>query len=111
MEQNQASQYVALYGGRFPAYTLNNLYSQLERMNTAEASICMAQTKDPIMVLLISIFVGSFGIDRLYVSDTVLGILKLITCGGLGIWTVIDWFLIMGVTKDKNYATFSRVCG
>ena len=69
----------------------------------------MAQTKDHIVVLLISIFLGQFGIDRFFVGDTMMGVLKLITCGGCGIWTIIDWFLIMGVTKDKNYARFNGI--
>ena len=69
----------------------------------------MAQSKDPTIVLLISIFLGQFGIDRFFVGDTMMGVLKLITCGGCGIWTIIDWFLIMGVTKDKNYARFNGI--
>lgn len=28
--------------------------------------------------------------------------LKLITCGGCGIWWLIDLFLIMGATREKN---------
>lgn len=28
--------------------------------------------------------------------------LKLITCGGFGIWWLIDLFLIMGATREKN---------
>ena len=31
-----------------------------------------------------------------------LGILKLLTCGGLGVWWLIDLFLIMDKTKEKN---------
>lgn len=69
----------------------------------------LAQSKDPTIVLLISIFLGQFGIDRFFVGDTMMGVLKLITCGGCGIWTIIDWFLIMGVTKDKNYARFNGI--
>lgn len=75
----------------------------------SEASIRLAQSKDPTIVLLISIFLGQFGIDRFFVGDTMMGVLKLITCGGCGIWTIIDWFLIMGVTKDKNYARFNGI--
>ncbi len=28
---------------------------------------------------------------------------KLITCGGLGIWAIVDWFLISDATRQKNY--------
>ena len=53
--------------------------------------------------LLLSIFLGGLGVDRFYMGYTGLGILKLITCGGCGIWAIIDWFLIMGTTREKNY--------
>lgn len=44
--------------------------------------------------LLLSIFLGSLGIDRFYLGYVGLGILKLITCGGCGIWSLIDIILI-----------------
>ncbi len=61
------------------------------------------QFKDPTITLVISIFAGAYGIDRFYVGDVGLGVAKLLTCGGLGIWAIVDWFLIMGVARDKNY--------
>ena len=63
----------------------------------------MAQFKDPITALIISLLGGGFGIDRFYIGDTSLGILKLITCGGFGIWAIIDLFLIMNATREKNF--------
>lgn len=60
------------------------------------------QLKDPTTSLIVSILGGHFGIDRFLIGDIGLGVGKLLTCGGLGIWTLIDFFLIMGATREKN---------
>ncbi len=60
------------------------------------------QFKDPTTALIISVVAGSIGIDRFFIGDTGLGIGKLLTCGGLGVWALVDWFLIMGATREKN---------
>jgi TM2 domain-containing membrane protein YozV len=60
-----------------------------------------AQGKDWLTALLLSIFLGSLGVDRFYTGHTLLGVLKLITCGGLGIWWLIDVIMIAtGSYKD-----------
>ena len=64
--------------------------------------------KNPQTLLIVSIFLGHFGVDRFMLGETGLGIAKLLTCGGLGIWTIVDWFLIMGKTKESNYQLFMR---
>ena len=46
--------------------------------------------KEWLVGLLLSVFVGSLGVDRFYVGHIGLGIFKLLTCGGLGIWSLID---------------------
>lgn len=60
------------------------------------------QFHDPTMILIVSILAGAIGIDRFIIGDTGLGVGKLLTCGGLGIWTIIDWFLIQDATREKN---------
>ena len=92
---------------------MNNKYlpeSQImfvrERLLAADDSkqglLHAVQFKDPTIALILSLLTGNLGIDRFYIGDTGLGIGKLITCGGLGIWTIIDWFMIMGTTREKN---------
>lgn len=58
--------------------------------------------KDPQTALMLSIFGGPIGIDRIYIGDYLLGVFKTITCGGLLIWAFIDQFLIKHATKKNN---------
>lgn len=46
------------------------------------------------VMLIISIFVGSLGVDRFMMGQVGLGVLKLLTAGGCGIWWLIDVILI-----------------
>ncbi|MDP8904272.1 MAG: TM2 domain-containing protein [Chloroflexota bacterium] len=59
--------------------------------------------KEWIVALLLSFFVGWLGIDRFYLGQPVLGILKLITFGGCYIWYFVDFVLIaMNKVTDSN---------
>lgn len=60
-----------------------------------------ASDKDWKVALLLSIFLGLFGIDRFYLGRLGLGLLKLVTFGGYGVWWVADIVLLArGRMKD-----------
>lgn len=51
-------------------------------------------TKNKLTAILLSIFTGGLGIDRFYLGYTGLGVVKLLTMGGFGIWALIDLIMI-----------------
>ncbi len=103
----------------FPAVRMPEIKQRLTELGPEKASqVLTSGYKDPMIVLILGLVVGGFGVDRFYIGDTSMGVLKLIvflitltiailTCGILFfipyIWPVIDLFFIMDATKEKNY--------
>lgn len=104
MEQQKVDMFIMTNGKFFPEDKVMFIRERLLSLDESKATLLMSmQFKDPMTALIISLFLGCYGVDRFYVGDTGVGIAKLITCGGFGIWAIIDWFLIMGSTREKNY--------
>ena len=57
-----------------------------------------------VLVILSFLGLGILGIDRMYAGQIGLGVLKLLTLGGLGIWAFIDWIfvLINAISKSEQ---------
>ncbi len=63
----------------------------------------MQSSKDWLVTLLLSLFLGTLGIHRFYAGKIGTGILQLITLGGCGVWTLVDIIMIVtGNFKDKD---------
>lgn len=54
----------------------------------------MAKKVNWVLALIMSIIFGNLGVDRFIMGHVGLGILKLVTLGGCGIWWIIDIILI-----------------
>lgn len=78
-----------------------------EKLLSADESkfnlLSTVEFKDPTTILLVSIFLGTLGIDRFMLGETGMGILKLLTCGVCGILTIIDWFTVQKKAKERNF--------
>ncbi|WP_412031772.1 TM2 domain-containing protein [Metamycoplasma buccale] len=60
-------------------------------------------TKSRLVLTLLSFFLGTLGIDRFYSGRWGLGLIKLFTGGGFGIWALVDFILaVCGLQKDAN---------
>lgn len=107
MESNKVDMFMMTNSKFFEAHHLMAVRDRLLQLDDSKwPMIQMMQFKDPTTALLLSVFVGHFGLDRFFIGDTGLGIGKLLTCGGFGVWTIIDWFLIQGATREKNMEMF-----
>ena len=109
MESDKVNHILMMLSSKIPAGSIPSVRTRLENTEVSDSEIMALQTqmKDPLLSILLSIFIGSLGIDRFYIGDVGLGIGKLLTGGGCGIWWLIDIFLIVDATKQKNLELLS----
>jgi len=103
MEAQKVDMFIMSNSKFFESHQINFIRERLLAIDDSKwAMISTLQLKDPTTSLIVSILAGAFGIDRFMIGDTGIGVGKLLTCGGFGIWTIIDWFMIQKATRDKN---------
>lgn len=67
------------------------------------ASVATDGTRSYMTATMLSLFLGALGVDRFYLGNIGLGLGKLFTGGGFGIWHTIDLILIAtGAARDAD---------
>jgi hypothetical protein len=110
MEKQNVDMFLMSKGSCFDSAQTTFIQNKLTELDDSRfGQIIAFDFKNPTILLIVSVFIGSLGIDRFLLGQTGLGVGKLLTLGGCGIWAIIDWFLIMGATKEKNFNDFTRL--
>jgi len=103
MDSQKVDMFIMSNSKFFESHQISPIRDRLLEMDDSKwAMISTVQLKDPTTSLIVSLLAGSLGIDRFIIGDTGKGVGKLLTCGGLGIWAIADWFMIQGATREKN---------
>ncbi|HPH01376.1 MAG TPA: TM2 domain-containing protein [Spirochaetota bacterium] len=112
MDSSKVDMFMMTYGSYFPPESIPTLQDKLRAMDDSKMTMLQMQNfKNPTTILIVSLFLGGWGVDRFMIGQTGAGVGKLLTCGGLGIWTIIDWFTISGLTRKANFMKFMMVAG
>ena len=110
MEEQKVNMYVMSNQKYLPAEKIVFIKQKLMEASEEKFSLVSAvEYKDPTTILIISLFLGTLGVDRFMLGETGMGILKLLTGGVCGIMTIVDWFSVQKKAKEMNYNNLMMV--
>lgn len=103
------NQFMMMNGKKFNSTDLMTIKKELNSLTPDQIQMLAAgEYLDPTINVIVSVLVGSLGVDRFLIGQTGWGILKFLTGGGLGVWTIVDWFQISRLTKESNMEKFNE---
>lgn len=103
MEKQKVDMFLTANAKNFPTEKIEEVKTLLSNADDSkEAMINSLGYKSPMTMMLIAWFLGSYGVDRFMLKDKN-AIWKLLTCGGCGIWAIVDIFSAQSRTREFNY--------
>lgn len=81
-------------------------------IENSEQAIEAQPQKSFTVTLLLNFFLGFLGVHRFYTGYTLIGIIQLLTLGGCGIWSLIDYIMLISNkfkdSEDKPLADYNK---
>ncbi|MCL2577802.1 MAG: TM2 domain-containing protein [Defluviitaleaceae bacterium] len=109
---NRADMWLMTKANFFKPEHMPYITEQVRNLNDNQLNVLMSvNLKEPTTILLLSIFLGAYGVDRFMLGDIGMGVGKLLTGGGCGIWWLIDIFMVMDRAKEINYQLVVQALG
>ena len=104
MEKQKIDMFMMMNAKKFPPAALADVKQRLEKLDDDKIYVMESITFwDPTLILIIAIFLGW---ERFFLDDILLGVLKVLTCYGLGIWWLVDLFTASDRARQYNYKRF-----
>lgn len=93
-------------GECFDMMAVQDVQNKLAEVDDAKSALLMSMSlQKPTVMLIIAIVLGW---ERFFLDDIGLGVVKVITCYGCGIWWLIDIFSAQRRTYEYNYKKFNE---
>ena len=106
MKQEYIQSFMLKNGEAFEPYALKNIEEKLKTLDDSNSAVILGLSfQKPTVILIIAILLGW---DRFFLNDVGLGIVKVITCQGCGIWWLIDIFSAKKRTYEYNIKKFNE---
>jgi hypothetical protein len=106
MDTNQVNIWLSLNAANFATEALPAVKSKLEQIDKSQMMYLQtAEYKKPSTIFLIALFLGW---ERFFLDDIGLGVVKVITCYGCGIWWLIDIFTAKNRARKYNFRQFQQ---
>ena len=104
MEQQKVDMFIMQNKKFFPQSKIMYLREELKKLDDEKFYfVSLIEFKDPTVVFIVSLFFGSLGADKFMIGEIGIGVLKLLTLGCCGIWTILDWCSIQAETRQLNF--------
>ena len=106
MKQELIQSFILKNGEYFDPVLLPEIQRQLQEVSDEKAAYILGLSlQNPTLILVLAILLGW---ERFFLEDIALGIVKILTCYGLGIWWLIDIFTAVTRTRDYNFKKLSQ---